>query len=273
MSKYTLLEVVQIILSSLDSDEVNSITDTTESMQAVRIAKQAFLNISSRANLPEAKTLFELNASLDPNLPILMYLPQTIQTIDWIKYNKQTVTDTLPNFLTVDYVCLEDFFERMHYLNLNDPNTVQGTLTTNGSDSITLFWKNNIAPSYWTTFDDRTLIFDSYDNTVDTTLQKTKSLAYGLQSSVFTESDSFVPDLDETQHQLWLNEAKSLAWAELKQTAHQKAEQEVRKGWVSLQKTKRNVPSKISELSRLPNYGRSGGGTVVRTQRKGRDSW
>lgn len=271
--KYTLLDVVQVVLSSTDSDEVNSITDTVESMQAAQIARQAYLNIAYKGELPENKTLFELNASLSVSLPTLMYKPSSIQDIQWIKYNKATVTDTLPNFSVVDYVCLEDFFDRMYHLNINDPTTVQGTLTLNGSDTITLFWKNNVAPSYWTTFDDSTLIFDSYDSAVDSTLQKTKTLSYGTESFGFTLTDSFVPDLDEPQHQLWMNEAKALAWAELKQTTHQKAETEARKGWVNLMKTKQSAPDKLNPLDRTPNYGRNGGSVTSGTYRRGRNSW
>lgn len=270
--KYTLLEIVQDVLSSLDSDEVNSITDTVESMQVARVARQAYLNITGIGNLPETKTLFELNASLTADLPTIMYLPETIQDVSWIKYNKHTLEDTTPQFEKVQYICLEDFLERMHDLDPDDATVDTGTLTLNGSDSITLLWKNNVAPCFWTTFDDSTLLFDSYDTEVDSTLQKTKSLGYGTHSDTFTMSDSFVPDLDERQHPLWLNETKSLAWAELKQAVHQKAEQSARKGWVSLQKTKRAAPDKVSELDRLPNYGRVGGG-LIKPYRKGRNAW
>lgn len=270
--KYTLLDVVQIVLSSLDSDEVNSITDTTESLQVARIAQQAYLNIAGLGNLPETKTLFELNASLSILLPTIMYLPTTIQDVSWIKYNKIEVGETTPKFEKVDYICLEDFMDRMYDLDTGDSTVGTGTLTLNGADSITLIWKKNIAPTFWTSFDDRTILFDSYDSAIDSTLQKTKSLGYGSHSDTFTLSDNFIPDLDERQHPLWLNETKSLAWAELKQAVHQKAEQSARKGWVSLQKTKRAAPDKISELNRLPNYGRVGGG-VVKPYRTGRNTW
>lgn len=271
--KYTLLDVVQILLSSTDSDEVNSISDTVESMQAAEIARQAYLNIVYKANLPESKTLFELNPSLTTNLPTVMYRPDAIQDIQWIKYNKATAVDTLPNFSLVDYVCLEEFFDRMYSLKTGDPNTIQGTLVLNGSDTITLFWQNSLAPSYWTSFDDKTILFDSYDATVDSTLQKTKTLAYGTKSFTFTMSDIFVPDLDEPQHQLWVNEAKALGWAELKQTTHQKAEIEARRGWVNLMKTKRSVPEYISPLTSAPDYGRRSSAGLGRTLRKGRNSW
>ncbi len=43
--KYTLLEIVQEILSDMDSDEVNSIDDTTESEQVATIVKSTYLSM------------------------------------------------------------------------------------------------------------------------------------------------------------------------------------------------------------------------------------
>lgn len=257
--KYTLLDVVQAILSSLDSDEVNSITDTVESMQAAVVAKTAYLDIASVAGLAEVKTLFELEASNDVNLPCIMYKPEDIMDIDWIKYNTADLDDgNVPFFKTVEYMDLDNFLDRMYNIIANNEDSVQGTLTL-GNDSITLLWKDNVSPTYWTSFDDRTIMFDSYDSDVDSTLMKTKSLGYGESALGFSMSDSFIPQLDEKQHALWLNEAKALAWAELKQAVHQRAERSARRGWINLSLTKRGVPTHISELQRAPNYGRNGG--------------
>jgi len=68
-------------------------------------------------------------------------------------------------------------------------------------------------------------------------------------------ADSFEPDIDPEQVPLLLNEAKSLAYFELKQTPHVKAEQEAKRQWSSLQKDK-SVDNKPSYFDQLPNYGR-----------------
>ena len=51
--KYTLLEMTQDILSNMSSDEVNSISDTPESLQVATIIKQKYYDIVSRGDLPE----------------------------------------------------------------------------------------------------------------------------------------------------------------------------------------------------------------------------
>ena len=43
--KKTLLQIVQNILSDLDSEDVNSISDTVEAMQIARVVENTFYNI------------------------------------------------------------------------------------------------------------------------------------------------------------------------------------------------------------------------------------
>src|SRR5258705_5004895 len=94
--KMTLLEMTQNVLSSLSSDEVNSISDTSESMQVATIIKTCYFNMVSRAGLPEQKKLIQLEPSLDPLLPILMTKPDDVSKIEWIKYfnTNPSVDDT-----------------------------------------------------------------------------------------------------------------------------------------------------------------------------------
>jgi hypothetical protein len=252
--KYTLLDMTQTILSSMDSDEVNSINDSTESLQVAKIIKTAYSDILTRANLPEHYSLVSLEASGDSDKPVLMTLPDTVAEILWLKYDKATTDDTDIQMRQVDYKPLDEFLNDMHNLDASD--TIVDTFThTIGDNTITFLYVNDKAPSYYTTFDDYTVIFDSYDNTVDTTLQKSKTLAYAKNVIPFTMSDTFTPDLDEQQFNLLLNEAKSLAWAELKQAPHQKAEASARRGWTNLQSSKFRT-ERQSFFDRLPNYGR-----------------
>ena len=47
--------MVQDVMSSMDSDEVNSITDTTESLQVARIVRACYFDVVS-VKLPEFTT-------------------------------------------------------------------------------------------------------------------------------------------------------------------------------------------------------------------------
>lgn len=257
--KLTLLEIVQDILSSMDSDEVNSISDTTEALQVATAVKHAYLDIISRANLPEHFDMFELNASLDPSKPTIMYLPDDCIGLNWVKYDKRQVGDTEPNYQKVSYVPQDLFFER--FLNVQDQgqgDVVRFQINGPNNSSIDIVGLNNKSPDYYTSFNDRTIIFDSYDNTVDGTLMKNKTLCYGEFGKPFIMEDTFIPDLDTRQFSLLYNEAKASCFADLKQVENSRAETKVKKGWITLQNQKNQIPSKPSFYETTPNYGRKG---------------
>jgi len=250
----TLLEIVQGILSSMDSDEVNSITDTTESAQVALLVKTTYYDIISRANLPEHETLFNLTPSTDNLKPTLMTVPSNINNVRWVKYNCMTGTDTVSDFRVISPVSIEEFLRIVQSYDTDD--TSVGTMTlTIGTSTVVIPFYNDTAPSMYTTYDDYTILFNSYDSAVDTTLQQSKTLCFGQTGITWTHTDSFVPDLDERQFSLLYNEAKSLAFAELKQTEHKKAEKVARRGWTSLMKTKDRVDV-LTDFQKLPNYGR-----------------
>jgi len=258
--KYTLLELVQNILSSMDSDEVNSITDTVEAQQVVAIIKTVYNDILTRGELNVYKTLFNLDASTISTKPVLMTKPAGIDNIIWLKYNRVLVGDTDPVWTDMQFLPVDQFLLMTHSL-LPSATEVETMQHTADGFTFTFNFRNDIGPTYYTTFDDNTTVFDAYDNTVDTTLQTSKTLGFGAKVSTFTESDIFIPALQPQQFALLLNEAKALAWAELKQTQHQKAENTARRNWIHLGKTRRHIPTEnrnsgVHPLDQLANFGR-----------------
>lgn len=259
--KYTLLDLVQTILSSMESDEVNSIDDTIESQAVTRIVRDTYFEIISRDRLPEHYNLFALDASGDNAKPTVMYKPADVRTLDWVKYDVQTADDAGQiRFVEVKYLALQDFLDMMYRLNSTDDNVDAFTLSvatpTDGNTVFNVLARNDIHPTYYTSFDDGTILFDAYDSEIDSTLQKDKTLAYGVQGVTWSNTDTFVPQLAEVKFPLLLNEAKALAFAELKQTAHQEAGKRAMRAWVSSQKNASAIPGVQRATDKLPNYGR-----------------
>jgi hypothetical protein len=211
-----------------------------------------FYDIVSRGGLHEHKDLCELTASGEATQPTVMYRPERIRSIEWLKYNK-TDEDLVANFTLITYLPPREFLNIMHSFSTTESNVGEFTLTI-GSDNVEFYYKNDKHPDYYTTYDDYTIVFDSYLATQDSTLQKNKTLGYGELGPTFTLSDSFVPDLDEKQFALLLNEAKVLAFAELKQTGHQVAAGNARKQWINMKKNQSVIPT--PHFNQLPNYGR-----------------
>lgn len=261
--KYTLLEIVQDILSSTDGDEINSISDTTEAQQIVTIVKTVYDDILARGDLAVYKTLFNLDASTDALKPVLMTKPNNIDDIYWLKYDRIQLGMTDPAWAEICFLPLDEFIRMSQMMNPSETNISSMTLVSVDGFTFTFNFNTDRSPTYYTSFDDDTLIFDGYDSAVETTLQTHKTLGFGSKVATFVASDTFVPALQPGQFSLLLNEAKSLAWSELKQTAHPKAEQTARRNWRHLAKTRQAVPNlgrvdtlRYSGLDKLPNFGR-----------------
>lgn len=258
--KYTLLELVQDVLSSMDSDEVTSINDTVEAQQVAKVVRTAYFDIVNASHLPEHFGVFNLDeASAD--FPVFMLKPEDLSEIKWIKYDHATVANPEVNMRDVKFLPLKDFLDMQDRLDptaswVESANVAE--LSADPTDDLTIYFTNNASPQYYTIAGDFIIVFDSYDSAVETFLHREKSRAYGRLFFAFPMEDGFVPYLDEPQFQLLLNESKSLAWQELKQSPHAKAEQGARRGWIQLQRSKHNF-KELSDFENLPNFGRKSG--------------
>jgi hypothetical protein len=282
--KLSLLDMTQNILSALNGDEVNSYADTVESLQVAEIIKTSYFNMMSRLDLPEHNELCQLGASTNLSEPVLMFRPEGVSRIDWIKYYNQSSSNTTgesfvhdlnlditdlttldpesPAFGEIIILPAKQFLDRINNFNPNESNVGSFTFTpssigTDVTGSFHFNYMNDRPPENCTILQDYYIIFDSYDSSVDSTLQSSKTMCSGWISPRFLMQDTFVPALDDKQFPLLLNEAKSLAFLELKQMGHPKAEQEVKRQMSSLQKFKA-VADKPSYFDQLADYGRRG---------------
>jgi hypothetical protein len=259
--RYNLLEMVQRVLAAMDSDEVNSITDTAESVQVALLIEGCYFDLVAEAGIPPTGTFFELTASGDNTKPTLMTVPGEVMSFDWVKYDKKESGDTYEDWTEIKYMPTDKFMSMLNGFRDRTASTI-GTydhiLTTGeGSYTVAFLYRNDKQPDYYTSFDDSTLIFDSYLSSLDTTLQSSKTQCWGEVVPVFTQSDTFTPVLNPQQQSLLMNMAKRRAFEELKHLQHQDATDHARRNRIRLRNTKRKVPwEQPSPLSQLPNYGR-----------------
>lgn len=253
MDKMTLLEITQDILSSMDSDEVNSIDDTVESVQVAAIIKNTYRALLTNRDWPHTKRLIELNASGNSALPTHMSLVDDVKRIDFVKYNVAKASDgDKRKFRDIRWLEVDDFLRRLNALDNTSANVVT---VIDPASSIPLSIRSDLAPTYYTSFDDTNIVFDSFDSAVDSTLQKIKTQVYGFVYPAWSMADDYVPDLPNTAFTLLLEESKSRAFIELKQIANQKAEQESQRQNTWLSRKDRRIKGGI----RFPDYGRRTG--------------
>ena len=254
--KYTLLDMVQDVLSSMDSDEVNSISDNTEAQQVARVIRACYFDVISN-KLPETTTLLQLDPSNDVTKPVLMYVPEDVHNFIFVRYDKQLEDATTSDFTDVTPLSVEDFFNMTQSLSLDDTN-VEAMNHNVASNTFEFLYRNDKSPDYYTCIDNRTIFFDSYDAAVDATLQKAKTFCMGEKETVFSSVDAYEIDLNEKEHVWLLNEAKALAFQELKQQTHAYAEKTSKRQRIKAQKNKYVNDDHTVYYNSLPIFGRKG---------------
>lgn len=233
--RYTLLELVQRILESMESDEVSTVGETPESLSVANIIKECYFDLVGDLNMDEQEGLFKLDSSGDNLKPVLMYVPSNVSRVQYIKYNNDDLLT--PTYRDVRYVTNREFLFYQEGVSSADSAVGEFDLTLNGS-SFKFYFRNDRYPTYYTIFDERAVVFDAYDAVAEDTLTQARSLGYGSLVPSFQLIDTWVPDLDPRQFQLLLQEAKMTAFIELKQAQNPIAEKKARKNRILTQKNK-----------------------------------
>lgn len=252
MSRQTLLEIVQDTLSLLDSDEANSISDTVEAEQIANIAKQCYLNLASFRHWPWERRLIHLDAVGDGDKPTLLKIPENVNRIERVLYNRSC--DEL-KYEELTHLDVYDFILHTYTFDATASNTGSYTLLTRPDDeesTITVLYKNDSQPRYWTSVDDTFIIFDTYDSTAEDTIQSSNSLTWAELQPTFIIEDDFVPNLPEQYWQMYLNDVRVTAFVNLKQAAHPKYAADLRRNMIRLQKAEWRQNGNPT----TPNYGR-----------------
>lgn len=216
--KSTLLQIVQSILSDMDSEDVNSISDSVEAQQVASVVEDTYFNIIAARDIPEHNKLLPLISLADNTKPTHFTYPARTKNIIRIDYNVRTTAD--PDYQEIIYVEPLVFLDRM------DEN---GLKVTTVDQSVDLFVANDRRPAYYTSFNDNHIIMDAYDASVEANLAANKTRAFGAIYPTFSQTDSFEPDLDNTLMPLLLAEAKSTCFSLFKGGPDAKVEQSARR--------------------------------------------
>lgn len=229
--KRTLLELVQDILNDMDSDEVNSIDDTVESRQVAQILKTCYLEWMSNRNWPHQRKLVQFDGAGDASKPNYLIIPEDVKEVELFKYDKRKAGDTSVKYEDVQYKEPDDFLRFVSVRNGDDDNTI----TVVDYSGTSLLIRNDVAPTYWTSFDDTHIITDSYNAVIESTLIKSKTQFLAYIMDAWVHADDAIPVLPAEAFSGYLEEAKSTAFFTIKQMANQKAEQKAgrQQRWLS----------------------------------------
>jgi hypothetical protein len=205
--KKTLLELTQDILEALDSEEVNSIGDTVEGLKVSSIIESTYFRLVTNRTFPEHKEFIKLTAASDSAFPTHFQYPTGVTCVEDIWY----ATDADYTYKKLRWMEPLDFIAMVDTQGSNYTNV----LDKNGATNLRI--RNNAQPTYYTSFDDDWIVCDSWDQTVSATLTSDRSRAFVVKTPTWSpHADDFTPDLDANYFPLLLEEAKLVAFSELK---------------------------------------------------------
>ena len=248
MAKYTALELVQHMLSAIDSDEVSSIDDTTEARQAYDHVKLAYEELLGSRQWPFTRTNFVFESASSSAKPTRAKIPTYISEIVYLKYRRKAIS----------YVTPEVFQDLVDQRDAAATNVVVWK-----EDGVPLAVFKDRAPTYWTSFDDEIIILDSFDSAVDASLYiaAAELTGYGVKTPCewpdSDVADTFVvSDLPEKYFPLFRAMCRERAFYYLKQMETPTDTRFIRKQKIHLNKTDSRVRRSDSILQTEPHYGR-----------------
>lgn len=250
--KYSLLDIVQDVLNDINGDEVNSIDDTVESTQVAFIIKSTYIAMMSSRNWAHMRKPIQLIPTTDLTQPTQVYLADEVKELAFINYDSRKVSEERPKYIEMKWRDPDDFLRITNGYNPVNDNVTE--VVTESQVNISIL--NDRSPTIYTSFDDKTLIFNAYDSERETNIQATyfQSMAYMMPSWVM--EDDAIPNLPDGAFSALIEESKSRASIKLRQVVDSKSEQESRRQQKWLSRKNRRVHNTI----KYPDYGRRGRG-------------
>jgi hypothetical protein len=202
----TLLDLVQEILSDANGDEVSSITDTAEATQAATIVASLYEDIVTEYDIQAVKRMFKLDGDATTERPTHMRIPPEYHSVEWVKYDVRRALDDPPEYRDIQYLYPKEFIDICNARRLGDTNVS----TSTDPSGIDIYVLTNKPPTYYTLFDDRHIVFDSYNAAIESTLHQSKTQAYGQMSSRLVVADGTEINLPAELMPLLKNEARQM---------------------------------------------------------------
>lgn len=208
--KQTLLEMVQRISEFIDGETINSIDDTRESTQIANIVKETYQyllqtrEINTRDNIVHFDDVVQTE-----NKPNYLKYKDTVFEIFDLQYKDLDSG----RYSRIQYLDPEVFLQKALSLDPNDTNVQQVVDYSN----ITYYIRKDKQPSYYTSFDDIHIAFDSYNSSLEATVHDNNVIAQGRYMPDFALEDSFVPNMAPQHFPLLLSKSKEIAGVELKE--------------------------------------------------------
>ena len=248
----TLLYTVQRVLEKLNLDPVNSINDTVDSLLVSREAESTFYDLMTRAEWEDKIDLIEVTSVSDLSQPTTLQLDGEVHNITSLRYDVTTADSQHKEIREICWMEPEEFLNMSYSLNSSNDNVEQVEYK-----DIPLLIVNDRMPTYYTSFDNKYLVFDSYDKDTEDTLNGTKSICYGKKVPTWLQDDEFVIPVQDSLYPLFLSMLSSACSIYMNSEVNQEDERRQARGISRMRREQIRT-----ELEYFPKfkYGRKGNG-------------
>ena len=248
--KKTLLQIVQAMSRGINGDEISTLTDgSIETEDLTSLALDVLKDIISRNDWEFLRDRpMKLEAG---TYAIELAIPDTVQRVQTVRYRRM-MGGVQNGFATLRYLPPEDFVKQLQSGNPAEPNRV--TVTVNG---VEMYPYTNRHPRYWTSFDEKNVVIDSYDvdqNPTGVDPDDSAILATIYLDLTGSDDGAWVAPIPDKLFQLWEQEAIAEASVNMRQAENPRAERKARRSYI--QQIKREPVTRRDEGSQEVNYGR-----------------
>jgi len=247
--KKTLLEITIDVLNAIDGDEINSISDTVESLQIAGDIQTVYYDLIGRKDWQFLRALRPLDSVSDSSKPTHLLIPSNISKMEVIKYNKRK-GGSLRNYYSEVHFKYPDEF--LTYVNGRD-NTQDNYDEVEDVDGVKIVIRNDIHPTYFTSFDDKYIVMDSYDSSIESTLQGQNTQCLLFKHPSWSVADNFTPELPSEMFPMFIAECMTYSIAKKDDILIQKTQQTAARHQRHLSQTHGVVQGGV----RYPDYGRT----------------
>lgn len=248
----SVLQYTQACLSAMNSDLVDAIADTSESMQVASLLEEVYAELMNREDWAFLFSPIALTGAGDSNFPTKFTIPENVRFIETVRYDIAGLTgEYKPREML--YLHPEEFVQR--YGNL--PDRSETNLVTLGNQ-IKFYVYNNRQPSVWTSFDDLTIYMDGVNTSITSTLTSGRVSAWGVINPSFSVTDGFVPLIPTQMEPLLQAELNRQAFEYFKQTNSKTDEAKAQRQLAQARRRDSRI-TRQDAIAYHVGYGRGGG--------------
>lgn len=264
MAKMTNLQMVQNILSSMDSDNVNSISDTEEAGQVELVLQESYEEITTRRKWNHQNKTRQLEGVSDVTKPNKLRIPTEVTRVNnfrWKVYADGVIPPTVDqdnSWKLLRWRDPSDFIAHVQGRNVAQLEEQNRVLVVYNDDGVEMPMMTDVQPEFWTSFDDEFIWMDNFQTDNANTATPDRTAIDATQQKLWVSGDDEIADLPTEMFPLLLAEAKSAAWLNFKGQQNVKAEQVARRAYIKL----REEEPTVEDPRRWTNYGKPPTGSI-----------